>query len=200
MFVTPTLRRPAVVSACLAVALVLGPPAGGAAAPAAKRAPAKDKKPGAAETPGPPIVPEAELWKTLASHKGSAVVLHLWATWCLPCLDELPVVAAFAREVKGKGVAVVSVSLDTPVEEARPIVGRALEKGKAADLGSRILNVADPDAFVARIDQRWDGSLPAAFAYDQQGRLRRAYVGIATRESLEKLVADLRPSATQDSR
>ncbi len=40
------------------------------------------------------------------------LVLHLWASWCVPCLEELPQLDAFAKKYKNKGVHVVPISLD----------------------------------------------------------------------------------------
>jgi thiol-disulfide isomerase/thioredoxin len=49
---------------------------------------------------------------TLASFKGKVVVLNLWATWCGPCVQEMPTLAALAKEAAGQPVAVVPVSVD----------------------------------------------------------------------------------------
>ncbi len=49
----------------------------------------------------------------LAQFKGRAVVLNLWATWCAPCVKEMPTLAALQREEAGKPVKVVAVSMDT---------------------------------------------------------------------------------------
>lgn len=49
----------------------------------------------------------------LASLKGKPVLLNLWATWCAPCVQELPGLAALAGAEKGK-LAVVTVSQDSP--------------------------------------------------------------------------------------
>jgi thiol-disulfide isomerase/thioredoxin len=48
----------------------------------------------------------------LADFKGKVVVLNLWATWCVPCLKELPHIDALAKAMKGKDVVVLAVSQD----------------------------------------------------------------------------------------
>lgn len=49
-----------------------------------------------------------------ADFKGRVLVLNLWATWCAPCVTEMPTLAKLASEYAGKPVAVVPVSIDTP--------------------------------------------------------------------------------------
>lgn len=50
--------------------------------------------------------------QTLAAYRGRGVVLNLWATWCAPCVEELPSLAALARQLKGSPIAVLAVSSD----------------------------------------------------------------------------------------
>lgn len=48
----------------------------------------------------------------LADFKGKVVVLNVWATWCAPCILEMPTLAKLAAEYEGKPVAVVAVAID----------------------------------------------------------------------------------------
>src|SRR5687768_3348934 len=48
----------------------------------------------------------------IADFKGQVVVMNLWATWCAPCVAEMPTLAALQRDYAGKPVKVVAVSLD----------------------------------------------------------------------------------------
>ncbi len=58
--------------------------------------------------------------RTLADYAGQGVVLNLWATWCVPCVAEMPALDALARLVAGDRVAVLTLSSDrggaAPVE------------------------------------------------------------------------------------
>lgn len=50
----------------------------------------------------------------LADFKGKVVVLNLWATWCAPCVVEMPTIAKLAESYAGQPVEVVAVSIDKP--------------------------------------------------------------------------------------
>jgi thiol-disulfide isomerase/thioredoxin len=148
-----------------------------------------------ARAAGPvPIISAEQMRKAVSDRKGRVVVLHLWASWCMPCMQELPVVARFATQMKRKGVEIVSVSLDDPTEATARVVARILEQKTAGALAGSIVKVGDPDQFVASVDPRWDGDIPALFAYDRGGRLRRAFTGEASMGALERFVRDLLPA------
>jgi thiol-disulfide isomerase/thioredoxin len=62
----------------------------------------------------------------VADFRGKVLVLNLWATWCAPCIQEMPTLAKLATEYAGKPVAVVPVSVDTPsaVDKARAFIAQ----------------------------------------------------------------------------
>lgn len=87
--------------ACVALALA------GCTRPAERRAPAIGAKApaySAIAVDGQPV--------TLASLVGQVVVLNVWATWCRPCLEEIPQLAALHEQYGNRGVRVVGVSID----------------------------------------------------------------------------------------
>src|SRR5579863_5590096 len=49
---------------------------------------------------------------TLSQFKGQVVVLNFWATWCPPCVEEMPSLVQMQQRMKSKGVTVIAVSLD----------------------------------------------------------------------------------------
>ncbi|MDP1617470.1 TlpA disulfide reductase family protein [Phenylobacterium sp.] len=62
----------------------------------------------------------------LSAFRGEVVVLNLWATWCPPCVAEMPTLAALAAHYEGQPVRVLAVSIDRPddVDRARAFIGQ----------------------------------------------------------------------------
>jgi thiol-disulfide isomerase/thioredoxin len=62
----------------------------------------------------------------LADFKGKVVVLNLWATWCAPCVEEMPTLARLQAEYDGQPVEVVTVSVDSPgeVDKAKAFIAQ----------------------------------------------------------------------------
>jgi thiol-disulfide isomerase/thioredoxin len=119
--------------------------------------------------------------------RGRPGLVHFWASWCGPCLEELPLVETFARDMKARGVDVLSLSLDDAGRAGAHVV-EVLAR-RAPSLTRNIVHVEDPDAFINAIDPQWEGSIPAVFAYDGRGQLRGRVIGEASRRDLDALVS-----------
>jgi len=107
---------------------------------------------------------------TLAEFKGVPVLVNLWATWCAPCVKELPTLDKLAAAHRDDGrLGVVAVSQD---DGPQPSVDAFLAKLKVEDLGS----YQDPKmGLSAAIGP--DAVLPTSILYDAQGREVWRYVG-----------------------
>jgi thiol-disulfide isomerase/thioredoxin len=116
---------------------------------------------------------------SLASLKGKVVVLDFWATWCGPCIVELPQYNAFARQYRPRGVEVIGVVFDsgTPQEvqdflrehrvEYRQLLGDdAMKEAFGGDMGFPTTFVIDKDGIIRT---KFLGSPPDKFE-----RLRQA--------------------------
>jgi thiol-disulfide isomerase/thioredoxin len=60
----------------------------------------------------------------LADFKGKVIVLNFWATWCVPCRAEIPTLVELQTRYGAKGLQVVGVSTDDPVEKLKPFVAK----------------------------------------------------------------------------
>jgi thiol-disulfide isomerase/thioredoxin len=65
---------------------------------------------------------------SLAEYRGKVVVLNFWATWCLPCREEMPMLSKLALKYDEKDVAFLAASIDDV--QTQPKIARFLEKKK----------------------------------------------------------------------
>ncbi len=78
----------------------------------------------------------------LGDQRGSVVLIHFWASWCPPCLDEIPKWIEFANRFKGKRFKFIAISLDQNWRDALKIV-------PGASLPSNVLSLLDDSGKVA---------------------------------------------------
>jgi thiol-disulfide isomerase/thioredoxin len=95
-------------------------------------------------------------------------VVNFWATWCAPCVKELPHFEALNKNYKDKDVEVMLVSLDFPNQyekKLKPFI-------KKHDLQSEILVLDDVDqnTWIPKIDKDWDGAIPVTIIYNKDKR------------------------------
>jgi len=130
---------------------------------------------GCSRGPKPPLVggaaPEftvtdSERTVALKDLRGKVVVLNFWATWCPPCVEEMPSLVRMQKELKDKGVTVLAVSVDDDARQYRQF----LEKNKVD-----LLTVRDP----RQQSNELYGSFkfPETYIIDRQGVLRRKFIG-----------------------
>ena len=132
--------------------------------------------------PAPPFdLPAVEGGRvTLASLKGKVVVLDMWATWCGPCIAEMPDYAEFARKNQPRGVEVVGIVFASGEPQEVSDFVREHRIPYRQLLGSDELL----DAFGA------NSGFPTTFVIDAQGMIRLKLIGAAPQkfEKLQKAV------------
>jgi thiol-disulfide isomerase/thioredoxin len=121
-----------------------------------------------------PLVDRADFDAVLAEHKGRVVLVDCWATWCLPCVAQLPHSAELARGRSGEGLTVVALSFDEP-EDAEQ-VRKALEGADAGSSGVVMLQsrFGSSSESLAAFEIT-SGALPHYKLYDRAGKLRRTF-------------------------
>ncbi len=124
----------------------------------------------------------------IQSGNGRVRLVDFWATWCEPCRDELPLVAALSSKFDGRQVQLITISSDDP--ENRDAALRLLRKTGVS--GPWFIKAAvDDGAFINTVDPTWSGALPAFFLYDKRGKLVRQFIGEVEIAEIERAVHGL---------
>ncbi|HZO18171.1 MAG TPA: TlpA disulfide reductase family protein [Gemmatimonadaceae bacterium] len=106
--------------------------------------------------------------RTLEDYRGKVVLLNIWATWCGPCIVEMPTIEALHREFKGTDFRIVAVSVDAPNTEKTI---RAFVK----ELGLTFEVLYDPEGDIALAYQAT--GYPQTFVIGRDGVIRKKVMG-----------------------
>jgi len=110
--------------------------------------------------------------ETVSRLQGKVVLVDCWATWCLPCIEQLPHTVALSRQKRGAGLAVVTLSLDEPAD--RDEVRKVLVKSGADSLANLLSEYGGGSESVDAFEVP-GGALPHYKLYDRTGKLRRTF-------------------------
>jgi thiol-disulfide isomerase/thioredoxin len=111
----------------------------------------------------------------LAEYRGKWVLVNLWATWCPPCLKEIPDLIALHNEHKDKDLVVIGIATD--YNNSKLVIDFAKEHRISYPV------VLGNDAIVAQIG-RVEG-LPMTYMYNPQGKMVAYNVGALTQKAVE---------------
>jgi peroxiredoxin len=103
---------------------------------------------------------------SLQEFRGKIVVLNFWATWCAPCVEEMPSLVQMQQKMKGKGVEVLAVSVDVDQSAYQNFL-----KSYKVDM----LTVRDPEQKSNNLYGTF--KFPETYIIDRQGVLRRKFIG-----------------------
>ncbi|ABG59241.1 thioredoxin-like protein [Cytophaga hutchinsonii ATCC 33406] len=100
--------------------------------------------------------------KTIHPENDTLYIVNFWATWCGPCVAELPYFELAAKENADQKVKILLISLDFISEKAKV---EAFIKKKNILNQVYLFNAGDPNKWINQIDTSWDGAIPATVFY-----------------------------------
>ena len=123
---------------------------------------------------------------SLADYRGKVVLLNVWATWCPPCIREMPSMERAYQQLKDEGFEVLAVSVDAPIGTP-DILGNPGGDVKAFVTEFRLTFpiLLDPEK---RIEKKFSTiGLPTTFILDRSGRIARIELGGKQWDSAENI-------------
>jgi thiol-disulfide isomerase/thioredoxin len=117
---------------------------------------------------------------SLSDHRGSVVLVNLWATWCPPCRQEMPTLQAFYEKYKSDGFVLIAIDQ----EETRGVVKPFVDEFKLTFPIWLDKNYLAQKEFKTM-------SLPSSYVVDRDGQVRLMWIGSISMSNLEKYVPDI---------
>lgn len=132
-----------------------------------------------------PLVPFSQIEPLMHQQNDTTYVFNFWATWCKPCVAELPYFEAVNKKMQGQPFKMYLISLDFP----KQIDSKLIPFMTKHQLTGEVMVIEDPDAntYIDKVDPSWSGAIPATLIV--KGTKRTFHEGeLSSIEELENLI------------
>ena len=134
-------------------------------------------------------VSASEFREILQAHRGKVVLVNFWATWCRPCLEEIPALMDLAARLQGRDFELVAVSLDEP-DSLQSVVLPFMDKW-FPEFRSYLSTARDMDTMVSVLDPAWNEILPTSYLVGRDGVVAARLQGGKTGAEFEARIRPL---------
>jgi thiol-disulfide isomerase/thioredoxin len=117
---------------------------------------------------------------------GKIRVFNFWATWCKPCVEELPYFLSLPDTINGKSAELILVSLDFKSHFAQRLIPFAQKHNINREIV--LLDAGNPNKWIDKVDPDWSGAIPATLFIGEDVRLFRE----KSYDSMEEIMEDIR--------
>jgi peroxiredoxin len=126
--------------------------------------------------------------RALMKNQGTKLrLINLWATWCVPCVEEFPELVTLNRMYRDRGFELVSISTDDNSAKRKAL--KFLEKQQSSS-PNYIYTGDDKYKLMEAIDPKWQGALPYSLLIEPGGKIVYAHQGAIDAEELRKIIFD----------
>jgi len=119
------------------------------------------------------VIKLPELQKRLTRPTDTTYVVNFWATWCAPCVKELPYFDQLSTTYAHQKVKVLLVSMDYASQLDKKVKPFVLRRGLKSEVV--LLNEPDPNSWLDKVDGKWSGALPFTLIYNTQKKQRATF-------------------------
>ncbi|HEY8937764.1 MAG TPA: TlpA disulfide reductase family protein [Cyclobacteriaceae bacterium] len=127
--------------------------------------------------------------KLLDDKSASIQIINFWATWCAPCVKELPLIEAINEQASQEGVKVTLISLDfaDKIDKVKNFV--KLKKIKSTVV---LLDDIDYNSWIDKVDKDWSGAIPATLLLNTKTGKRKFIEKELVDGELESLIKEIK--------
>ena len=116
------------------------------------------------------IIKQPQLTNLLTQKNDTTYIINFWATWCKPCINELPHFRNVEAEHKGEKIQFLYISLNFK-REIDSVLNKFL---KMNNFNSTVYLIDEPDynSWIEKVDKTWQGNIPATVIYNSSKNKR----------------------------
>lgn len=130
-----------------------------------------------------------DLMSVISNNQDSLLIINFWATWCKPCVKELPCFYEAHRQFATNGIRVLLVSLDFKRQLESVLKPFLIKQGKGPE--TWLLDEPDYDAWINKVDPSWTGAIPATLFIKNSGGVKLFHEGEFTCSTLNDTIQQI---------
>ena len=133
------------------------------------------------------VVEFEQIRPLLEKDNDTVYVINFWATWCAPCIKEVPYFEQLGEKYRDKNLKILMISMDMPSQIESSLIP-FIQKN---NMKNEVILLDDPDfnSWIPLVDQKWQGGIPATLIYGNG--FREFYPNELTYSELEEIVEPL---------
>lgn len=144
----------------------------------------------------------AGLAELRANPNGRLRLINVWATWCGPCVQEMPMLVRLSRQFDSRGLDLITVSMDRRTWMDRVEIflndydvgiarrARAAMEREGRQTNHYLFAGSDPDALAEALDPQWPGALPHTILIAENGEVLYRHTGIIDEMTLREIIIE----------
>lgn len=110
-----------------------------------------------------------DLRALIDAQRGKVVVLNLWATWCTPCLREIPTLLRVTQDLTPRGLVLIGVAMDEP--QSLHTLVEPFRRRFFPQFPTWLRDESDMDTIASVVDQAWNEILPTTYVIGRAGKV-----------------------------
>ncbi len=137
-----------------------------------------------------PVIKITDLEKRIQNNSDTTYIVNLWATWCAPCVKELPGFDSINRVYKDKKVKVLLVTMDFKEDLTTKVLPFMQRKHIKSEV--LLLDESNGNYFIPKVSEEWSGSIPATLIVNNKFKVKHFFEKTLTYDFLKSEIENIK--------